>query len=229
MTSSVTAQRTVAWLALACHVLVSSGLPLPPAPRGVGRAAAARLAAKDRSRPFPCMDKPCGCATAEQCFTSCCCRTPAQRLAWARAHQVAPAVLAALEHRVARRSAASAGCCTSQRRAAPARAAVETPADGLDGPDVCRDYRSLAADPALPEVPADDTGTEAPVPGSVILRDMLACGGVVSAWLACGVALPPPPRVAAPGPDASAGSLVLRDVVAASICADRVPPPPRVA
>ena len=73
-----------------------------------------RLAAKDRSRPFPCMDKPCGCATAEQCFANCFCHTPAERLAWAKAHGVEPAVLAALEKRLAADAAgakAAGSCC----------------------------------------------------------------------------------------------------------------------
>ena len=28
---------------------------------------------KDRSKPFRCQDRPCGCRTAEQCRTQCCC------------------------------------------------------------------------------------------------------------------------------------------------------------
>lgn len=56
------ASRAVAWLMLATYVVVASGLPLPMAsgPPAVGSAAATQLADKDRSRPFPCLDKPCG-------------------------------------------------------------------------------------------------------------------------------------------------------------------------
>ena len=98
--------RITTWLSLAGYLLVASGLPLP-----IGRmptaasAGAKRLEGKDRTQPFPCMDKPCGCATAEQCFTSCCCTTPAERLAWAKTHRVEAAILAALERRAARRPA----------------------------------------------------------------------------------------------------------------------------
>jgi hypothetical protein len=45
---------------------------------------------KDASQPFPCQNHPCGCQTAEQCWRHCCCFTPEQRWAWARAHGVEP-------------------------------------------------------------------------------------------------------------------------------------------
>lgn len=44
---------------------------------------------KDTSRPFPCQNRPCGCRSAEQCWKQCCCFTNAQKIAWARANQVA--------------------------------------------------------------------------------------------------------------------------------------------
>lgn len=44
---------------------------------------------KDLSEPFPCQHRPCGCQSAEQCWKSCCCYTNQQKVAWARAHQVA--------------------------------------------------------------------------------------------------------------------------------------------
>jgi len=96
--------RAVAWLMLATYVVVASGLPLPIAggPPAVGSAAATQLADKDRSRPFPCVDKPCGCATAEQCFAACCCNTPAELLAWASTHDLDPATLHALKRRAGR-------------------------------------------------------------------------------------------------------------------------------
>jgi len=62
------ARRITTWLAILGYTLVASGLPLPLGGVGVpaarDTATTKRLAAKDRSRPFPCMDKPCGCDTA---------------------------------------------------------------------------------------------------------------------------------------------------------------------
>jgi hypothetical protein len=45
---------------------------------------------KASSLPFPCQDHPCGCQTAEQCWSHCCCFTPEERWAWAKAHDVEP-------------------------------------------------------------------------------------------------------------------------------------------
>jgi hypothetical protein len=45
---------------------------------------------KDSAQPFPCQDHPCGCQTAEQCWSHCCCFTPEERWGWAREHGVEP-------------------------------------------------------------------------------------------------------------------------------------------
>lgn len=42
------------------------------------------------SEPFPCQSHSCGCASAHQCWTACCCYTPRQRLAWATRNGVTP-------------------------------------------------------------------------------------------------------------------------------------------
>ena len=72
-------RRCCAGLALFAYLLAAGGLPLPAAPPR-----------KDISQPFPCMNNPCGCETAEQCWRGCCCLTPEQRWAWAEAHGVEP-------------------------------------------------------------------------------------------------------------------------------------------
>lgn len=41
---------------------------------------------KDFSVPFPCMHRACGCASAKECWTSCCCTTKEERVAFARKH-----------------------------------------------------------------------------------------------------------------------------------------------
>ena len=42
---------------------------------------------KDKSVPFPCQDRPCGCMSAAQCERSCCCFTPAEKAGWADARR----------------------------------------------------------------------------------------------------------------------------------------------
>jgi len=39
---------------------------------------------------FPCEGGQCGCRSAHDCWSGCCCLTPAQRLAWAKANDVTP-------------------------------------------------------------------------------------------------------------------------------------------
>ena len=195
------------WLSIAGYALVASGIPLPA---GTGAAAArdgsrsaARIAAKDRSRPFPCMNKLCGCATARQCFTRCCCHTPAETLAWARANGVDAETIVALERRAGVAPAESgirggciatakprSSCCDSQPRAAvraesAAGALFENPAGGP-----CADHLAAA--------PADEPSRTSPADGDgktvgLSLKAMLACGGIVSEWLVVGASLPPPP------------------------------------
>jgi hypothetical protein len=49
---------------------------------------------KISSQPFPCQHHACGCQTAEQCWSHCCCFTPEERWAWAKAHNIEPPVYA---------------------------------------------------------------------------------------------------------------------------------------
>ena len=48
------------------------------------------------SENYPCKGNLCGCRTAQQCWTSCCCTTPEERLAWAFENNVTPPVYAVL-------------------------------------------------------------------------------------------------------------------------------------
>ena len=243
MHSDAPLRRITTWLAILGYTLVASGLPLPLAgiaPAAPESAIAKRLAAKDRSRPFPCMDKACGCATAEQCFTSCCCNTPAEILVWAKAHRVEPAVLVALEQRANREPHAVAkavsapkkpSCCSAAASRAEASCCMskDPAADVAAGAEICSDDQSLAAVSAVPEeAPSEEQSPEQPRARTVVLRAMLACGGIVAEWCAAGAALPPP-RVEV--------SLVMR-VVDACVAADEAGeclrvspavPPPRVA
>lgn len=198
-------RRVVTWSAIVGYGLVVSGLPLP---LGVGSpdsssAATKRLSAKDRSTPFPCMDKPCGCATAEQCFTNCCCHTPAETLVWAKAHRVEPAVITALKRRVAAELGRNEPSCCSAKKKSCCEAA------------------------APPRVVADDVA-EAPAPGkSLSLRAMLACGGIVAQWFSCGAGLPPRVVVVA-DPPACRGRVECVDECAIPVMGAPDVPPPRV-
>jgi len=241
--------RITNWLVILGYALIASGLPLPVArwpavaPGGAAaqREAEQRLAGKDRTQPFPCMDKPCGCATAEQCFASCCCHTPAQRLAWARAHRVAPAVVAALEHRVSQETAAAgaaqaavptstASCCS----VTPACCAAGGEAARVASPECCAEVR--ASQRPAPDFGDANRSPPEPVPvlpeddrsQTLSLRAMLACGGIVAQWCAAGAALPPPP-VDGVLPLEMVERIGLRNEAAAGIPAPPAVPPPTAA
>lgn len=73
-------RKVVTFLALVCFCAAT--LPIP--------VATLDILDKGESQPFPCQNHPCGCKTAEQCWTNCCCFTPAERLAWAKKNGVTP-------------------------------------------------------------------------------------------------------------------------------------------
>jgi hypothetical protein len=73
-------RRILSGVALFTYLAAAVGYPLPAA--SVGR--------KDLSQSFPCQGHICGCQSAEECWSGCCCLTPEERWSWARAHGVQP-------------------------------------------------------------------------------------------------------------------------------------------
>lgn len=219
--------RAVAWLVLVAYGLVVSGVGVPfvePSP-----AAGSAAADKDRSRPFPCMDKPCGCATAEQCFSSCCCNSPAELLAWAEAHRLDPSTLLVLRSRAADAGPAPAtGSCCSTERGEPSCCSGAEPSSG----DVCDEYRALAAEPASQATTTtaarghDDARDAEPV-RMISLRAMLACGGILAGWSAATTSLPPPPALRCEPSMPLVAVLVITDDIGLSAHAPSDTPPPR--
>ena len=214
---------------LALYGLVASGLPLPVMSSTPGPAAARKLAGKDRSQPFPCQDKACGCDSAERCFSSCCCHTPAETLRWAQARGIAPAVLAALERRVAAAvpAPAAGGCCAVKK--AKLSCCVAPQADTAAADRSCSAEQSLACEspadePAQPPASAADSE---PATQVVSLRAMLACGGIVAQWAAASVSLPPPGIVTCEIPWPHVGPVTTCDEGASGTGGPPDLPPPR--
>ncbi len=94
---------------------------------------------KDRSQPFPCQNRPCGCRSAEQCWKKCCCFTNTQKVAWAKAHSVRPPqfVIAAANREQETRECASKTCCSkcsthSSPAAEPQTASTGNKVDGAE-------------------------------------------------------------------------------------------------
>jgi hypothetical protein len=109
-------QRGCASLCLVCYLATALGMPIPTVPHKVS------------DQPFPCQFHGCGCRSAEQCWGHCCCYTPAERLAWAQAHDVEPPAYAEkpqaqgwstvrLRDRVEEKTECSCEKCASRERA----------------------------------------------------------------------------------------------------------------
>lgn len=226
-------RRVTAWAMLALYSLVASGVPLPVSPPPAGSSAAAKIAEKDRSQPFPCMDKACGCDTAERCFTNCCCHTPAETLAWAKARGIEASVIDSLMRRVAKTASAAPASCCSAKPSMPEPSCCSADNGDIDGA-ICSDYQSLAADTRATS-PCDAVATEPEEPSDehqpasrvVILRAMLACGGIVAQWAATGISLPPPAPVELVLAECYPQSLVVANEIAGPLVTEPAVPPPR--
>lgn len=141
--------RLTSALLLIVYTWAAIGIPLP------------RIAVTERSAErFPCESCACGCASAEQCWRSCCCHTPAQRLAWAKQHGVTPPdfVLAQAKH------AAERPVCCAAKQARPTCCAEK-----LNGPSACCQTNS-ANKPARPAQ-------------AFVAWRALACQGQTLQWL----------------------------------------------
>jgi hypothetical protein len=76
--------RRLVWSAMFLSLgLISFPIPVP----------VLRLSEPDEI-PYPCQGGHCGCSSAHQCWTSCCCMSLEQRLEWARSRGIEPPVYA---------------------------------------------------------------------------------------------------------------------------------------
>jgi hypothetical protein len=158
-------RRWITGIALVAYLASVWGYPLP------------RAGSADASTPFPCQQHQCGCHSAEQCWKSCCCFTPAQRVAWARERGVtipaeAQSVLLAdhNEHRGDDRKS----CCASHDHANDKTACHVDAQDGAKTP-ACSKCVSRPGESKVTWV----LGIEA-----------RKCQGLSTLWIASGASLP---------------------------------------
>lgn len=172
---------------------------------------------KDRSRPFPCQDRLCGCRTAEQCWQRCCCFTREQKLAWIQLHAAPLSQQTRPTHRqhhlVARDQHRRSCCRTSEQPAATVRSLSRRL---LSGPD------------HGPQEPAGRKGVESVPQGGAILAFVAhSCQGQPWGWntLDC-QAVPVDPHIACPVSGLPEASLSLTsDLLLARALEPPVPPP----
>jgi hypothetical protein len=192
----VSPRAIVALLLLASQAVLITGLPLPREPATAG---------KDSAVPYPCMHRPCGCRTAEQCWTKCCCFTPRERLAWAKKNGVQPpdyAVLASNDD------------------------GLEPPADEAGQADACclTQAESGHSELACCESHQEDSQEGSPV----IAISAWRCQGFGLSWLLAG-AVPPPARDVDWSPELLPGDWLPISLITADTAFSSPPvPPPRV-
>ena len=195
---SLWAYRSGVCFCLVAYLTAAAGIPL------------AAPEEKDRSQPFPCMEHPCGCRNAEECWRHCCCFTPSEKLAWANAHGVTPPAYAERsdgESRTARMADSngedhSHACCESGHQHS------ECPDSASNG--ACR------------HIPTGSSGLP-------VLRSFarLSCHGFSHSWVSTGAVIRPPQPLNWTPYFADLGTLHCTQCTVHSLSAIPPDPPPR--
>ncbi len=165
-------RRLAVLAALSAFLATTMGVPLPSGP------------VKDRSQPFACMDRACGCMNAAQCWKGCCCFSDREKLAWALAHNVEPP--ASLLHDVLEAPAA-------ERQSFARRAK-------LSASKCCKQHSAVPYDHAAPHDHAAHghapPSRSRPTTNLVIASAWRHCHGLAPTWSVLGAVTPPPEVVA---------------------------------
>lgn len=177
---------------------------------------------KDASVPFPCQNHPCGCRTAEQCWSHCCCFTPEERWAWAREHGVEPPSYAEMPASPPVEEPAEQGWNTVKlrdREAAKAKPAAKNCCHKQSGRSEC-----CSSDVEATNKQSTENG------GAVSWGSVLAvwhCQGWGTIWLSTGAVLPVPPPDDWSPDTPPPSRLVLADTFAFILSSPPPSPPPR--
>jgi len=188
---------------LVAYLLACLGLPVP-----------ADAITKDAGQAFPCQEHGCGCRTAEQCWTHCCCFSPEQRWTWAQSHNVQPPAYAekpaTTSWRTGRKRDQAQNCCSENR----------------PGPRSCRTCPETSTAPksehGKKDTPAKKNGFR-----WALGMSALGCQGQTTLWASTASVLPPAPPVTwAPWPTV-VDRLAYADEIAISLSPLPPDPPPR--
>jgi hypothetical protein len=94
--------RFTAFFSIVIFLVAAVGIPLPIVTK------------KDRSVPFPCMDRACGCRSAAECKQHCCCFSNAEKVAWARQHGHDPDTVASCATPQDSADSTQGSCCATK-------------------------------------------------------------------------------------------------------------------
>jgi hypothetical protein len=82
-----------------------------------------------------CQDRPCGCASAEQCWTHCCCATQKEQLDWAEKKGVSPPAYAAKSTSEHPATKNEKSCCSNSKKIADKRGVACNDCNDFDNSD----------------------------------------------------------------------------------------------
>lgn len=148
------------WAAIVAYLTLALGIQFP---LSLG---------KSSGHLYPCMNHPCGCASAEQCWRHCCCTSLEERLAWARENHVTPPEYALAEAR-------GRGIDWEAYCKVGAEHESRVCRDGEEIEPTCCQHEHGAAKFAHP-------------PQGIAWLQALACQGGAQNWMGLRVSLPPP-------------------------------------
>ena len=155
--------RVVACLSLGSFILALVGLPLPAAVQ------------KDRSVPFPCQDRACGCMSAKDCKEHCCCFDNEQKQAWARQHDVDSTAFVDLD--TTSPETVTSSCCKAQ---------------SCCGEKICHCDDKNHSQPEPTQVASEEPDGESDF---VLAWQARKCQGLGEWWLVLNSLAPPPSLV----------------------------------
>jgi hypothetical protein len=219
-------------------LLAAAGLAFLVAAVGVPLPAGGK---KDRSIPFPCMDRTCGCHDAAGCKAHCCCFSGEEKLAWAAAHDVDPSpfvdnrTLASLSHEgcVADdtgHQAHSASCCSKKAASSKVASHARDSEDPTKNSNFCDSSR-----PPLTSLGGrENTGGSCAssdrkhdTDGLLTIAAVRECTGLQPLWTLVGAALPPAEPVGYEFDWLPTGRVVQRDAAVTILSYSPPTPPPR--
>lgn len=185
---------------------------------------------KDKSRPFPCMDRACGCRKADDCWKSCCCHSKTERIAWAKRNGVeiprelseapddpAPSSVAQCDHPHSK----SESLCASSEAIAEQTSQGSRCSKSHDNdfhPDKdCRHCKSS-------KPPSEEYEDES----WLVWQQYRECRGAPNMWSVSMDSLPPPSAVEVVAIEVSGSYPAVAPVALVSIERDPPVPPPKI-
>lgn len=213
-------RRSLATLLLFAYTVGALGLL--PSPRTL-----ARWLGQVQGERFPCEECGCGCASAKECWTHCCCHSEHQRLIWALTHGVMPPASVQFSDeqwfaaaKAVRANTAHCLACVPPFKAELARDVVVEPEPTAAAAGACcKSEKSCSESDAEKATPSTRSGPA---------FSALSCKGMTANMVMATVALPPVSVVGLlPRPPVQGAVAILNSRIPASISLNPPTPPPR--